>query len=327
MSESRLEWKVGLFVVLCLAVVAALVLGFSKGITLFKPAYEIILNARNIGGLKRQAVVTMAGVQIGHVAASTLNPDGKSVALRLRIDRACRIHDDAVFAIEQSGFLGDQYVAITPQQNTGAVLTDGAVVSCEEPFNLQEVARASVGFITRVDETVRKLNEGLIRMDRFVLNEVTLTNLATAVANFRTLTERALGTVEGLDQLIHSNRPLLFLSVSNLAGFSDRLRDLGKEVQDVVVTNRVELASALKSIESSTIIMKSLLTDLQAGKGLAGSLLKEEQWKLDMAATLSNLSLLSSNLNKYGLLYKPKQAKSKGETRPGVLPAGKSSGR
>ena len=49
-----------------------------------------------------------------------------------------------------------------------------------------------------------------------------------------------------------------------------------------------------------------LLTGLQAGNGLAGNLLKNEQLEREFLSTVNNLSLLSSNLNKFGLLWKPK---------------------
>ena len=53
------------------------------------------------------------------------------------------------------------------------------------------------------------------------------------------------------------------------------------------------------------------MVDLQGGKGLAGFLLRDEQTKGQMAVLLTNLVTLSSNLNKYGLLYKPKPPRSR----------------
>ena len=41
MDKSRFEWKVGLFVFIGLVLLAALLLQFSKGTSLFRPTYDI----------------------------------------------------------------------------------------------------------------------------------------------------------------------------------------------------------------------------------------------------------------------------------------------
>src|SRR5437762_13228085 len=106
MSHPRLEWKVGLFVFIGLALLAGLLLEFSKGLSLFRPTYQIYLRAENIGGLKPRADVLMSGVQVGTVSAIQLAPDGKSVTITLRLYKKYEIHKDADFIIDQSGFLG-----------------------------------------------------------------------------------------------------------------------------------------------------------------------------------------------------------------------------
>ena len=76
MSKSRLEWKVGLFVLVGLVLLGALALQFSKGTTFFRPTYTIKLRTANVGGLKLRSAVLMAGVQIGTVSDIRLAPGG-----------------------------------------------------------------------------------------------------------------------------------------------------------------------------------------------------------------------------------------------------------
>src|SRR5579859_1657614 len=116
MSKSRLQWKVGLFVFIGLVLLAALLLGFSKGLSLFRPTYDIYLRSANVGGLKPRASVLISGVQVGTVSDIRLAPSGKTVTITLRLYRDYQIHKDAIFAIEQSSFLGDVYVAIMPTE-------------------------------------------------------------------------------------------------------------------------------------------------------------------------------------------------------------------
>src|SRR2546423_9090388 len=204
MSKSRLEWRVGLFVVIGLILLAGLVIQFSKGINLAKK-YTIIMRAGNVGGLKTKASVLMSGVQVGVVRDITLGPQGTNVSIWLTIYKQYEIHKDARFTIEQSGFLGDEYVAIRPTENAGPIFGDREVVEAESPLNMQEVARSAAGFLQRLEETANKLNGAIADVRKLLLNENTLTNLAVAVDNIRTVSERALNTVDGLNGLVSSN--------------------------------------------------------------------------------------------------------------------------
>jgi phospholipid/cholesterol/gamma-HCH transport system substrate-binding protein len=345
MNQSRLEWKVGLFVIVCLALLAALVLNFSKGVSIFKPAYEILLRTTNVGGIKPKAAVLMAGVPIGTVQTIVLSDDGRTVVLHLRIERRFKIHSDAEFNIEAAGFLGDQYVAIEPTKNALPPLPDGALVTCREPFNMQAAARSAMGLIERVDKTVEDIREAVRRVNTMVLDEKTLGNLSATIGNFRGVSDqakdvmgranefstKAVGTVDRLDLLIANNTPAVNETMTNLSGFSGRLNHVADDLREVIASSRGEISTAVKNIEHSTAILTNLLGDLQAGKGLAGGLLKDEKMKTDVlhlvdnyTTLASNLSQLSSNLNisagnlnsngLWRFLWKPKPATSPGRT-------------
>src|SRR5215475_8585800 len=301
MSKSRLEWKVGLFMFIGLVVLAALLLEFSKGINIFRPTKIILLRAPNVGGLKVRAQVLMAGVQVGTVSDVRLGPQGTNVTISLKIYSQYEIHKDARFALETSGFLGDQYVAIIPTLNQGEVFTDQGVAEAEAPFNIQEVARSAGSFLGRIEETANRLNDAIADVRRFALNEQTLTNLSVAVANLRTVSEHAISAVDSLNSLVTSNAPALNTSGSNLVLFSQQLNHFGDDLSQVLATNSPTLNAAVKNIESSTIMLKDLLADVKAGKGLAGNLLQNPQLSTNLSLIASNLTITSSNLNRLGL--------------------------
>src|SRR5436190_11351852 len=85
MSRKQLEWKVGLFVVACLVLLGLLVLNFSKGLTFFTSTYTLRLRTSNVGGIKREAAVLVAGVSVGNVVGAELSPDGRTVTVLLKI--------------------------------------------------------------------------------------------------------------------------------------------------------------------------------------------------------------------------------------------------
>jgi phospholipid/cholesterol/gamma-HCH transport system substrate-binding protein len=301
MTKSRLEWKVGLFMFISLVVLAALLLQFSKGINIFRPTKIILLRAPNVGGLKIRAQVLMAGVQVGTVSDIKLGPQGTNVTIWLKIYAQYEVHKDARFALETSGFLGDQYVAIIPTKNQGDVFHDQDVAEAEAPFNIQEVARSAGSFLRRIEETANRLNDAIADIRRLALNDQTLTNLSVAVGNLRTVSEHAISAVDGLNSLVTSNAPALSTSGSNLVTFSEQLTNFGGDLSQLLATNSPVLNAAVKNIESSTIMLKDLLADVQAGKGLAGNLLQSPVLATNVSLIVSNLSITSSNLNRLGL--------------------------
>jgi phospholipid/cholesterol/gamma-HCH transport system substrate-binding protein len=301
MDKKRLEWKVGLFVFIGLVVLAALLLQFSKGTSLFRPTYSLNLVADNVGGLKNRAQVLMAGVPIGTVSDIQLNPDGKQVTITLKVYKQYIIHKDAKVLIEQSGFLGDQYVAIVPTENQGGEWKEGDHLKAEEPFNLQNVARSAAGFLERIDETAKRLNDAIADVRRLVLNEETLTNLSAAIGTLRTASEHGLSTVDNINSLVASNTVAVANAVSNVVQFSEQLNQFAADFGTVLSTNSVELTASMKNIESSTVVLKNMLSDVQSGKGLAGTVLRNEQLATNVEAIAANLSVTTSNLNRLGL--------------------------
>jgi phospholipid/cholesterol/gamma-HCH transport system substrate-binding protein len=319
MSKSRLEWKVGLFVLVGLLLLAGLAIQFSKGTTLFRPTKLILLRAGNVGGLKVRAQVLMSGVQVGTVSDIRLGPQGTNVTITLKIYDQYIIHKDARFLIEQSGFLGDQYVAIAPTKNEGDMFHDGDTAEAESPFNMQEVARSAAGFLARVDETAKKLNDAIADVRRLVLNEHTLTNLSRTVDNFSVVSEHALATVDNVNGLVETNSPSVNLAVSNLVLFSKEINSFAASFSSVVSSNTTEISSAVKNIESSTVVLKNLLEDVKDGKGVAGSLIRNEQMATNLSEIISNLNVTTSNLNRsglWGILWQHKPAKTTAAAPP-----------
>jgi ABC-type transporter Mla subunit MlaD len=301
MEQKRLETKVGLFVFIGLVLLALLVIQFSKGTSLFRGTYELRLHASNVGGLQRRAKVLLSGVQVGSVSDIQLADDSKRVTILLKIYRENKIYHDARFVIEQSGFLGDQYVSVITVSNQEPALVNGAEVECQEPFNLQEVARSAAGFIQRIDETAQKVDASVADLRRVVLNVNTLTNFTVAVNNLRVVSERAMGTMNDINDIIATNGSQVSLAVSNILFFSQELSRMADSAGSLLATNTPEITASVNNIKSSTDALKKIMDDLQSGRGLAGTLLQNEQLATNVQAIADNLAVTTSNLNRVGL--------------------------
>jgi phospholipid/cholesterol/gamma-HCH transport system substrate-binding protein len=301
MDKKRLEMKVGLFVAVGLILLAILVIQFSKGTSLFRGTYELRLHASNVGGLKEKSGVLLSGVQVGSVDKIKLAPDGKSVTIQLKVYKDFPIYHDARFVIEQAGFLGDQFVSVIPTENKDRLLIDGDQVECQEPFDLQEVARSAAGFIKRLDGTAKQLDAAVTDLRAQVLNAQTLAGFGASITNLRVFTEQALGTIKNINDVIATNGTQIGVAVSNAVYFSAELTRLASSAQDVLATNGANLSAATKNLEDISVTAKQLAADLQAGKGLAGTVLQNPELATNFQDLAANLAITSSNLNRRGL--------------------------
>ena len=337
MNSKHLEWKVGFFVLIGLCIMGVMMVKLSKGMSALGGTYQIVLSTSNIGGVQKDAAVRMAGVRVGQITHIDYDSDKLEVVLKATIGRAYRIPSNAIITIETSGFLGEQFVSITPQANPEGYLEEGAHVAIKQPFNLQEAARTAMTLVHNVNTTVSNLNSTLVRVDRLLLNDKTLSNLTgsvsnihtvteesvVAIGNFRKLSERSVETMDGLDRLLETNSPaitgsisniLVFSSqiqaVTNLIKFSEQLNNLGMDIRRVVDENKDEISTTMKNFESASSNLKDMMSDLRAGKGLAGSLLNDPEMDRQASVLLGNMAVLSSNLNRFGFLYKPRNSKT-----------------
>jgi phospholipid/cholesterol/gamma-HCH transport system substrate-binding protein len=321
MSETRYAGRVGLWVFVGLVVIAALMLNFSRGVGMFKGKYDIKMRARTVAGLKPRSAVYLSGIQIGNVRAVELDQANTNVIVYLQILEDYPLRADAKFVIEQIGVLGDQFVIVYPGSPNAPLLKDGAEVFGSEPFNLQELARSTTDLLKRFESLGQTVGTAIERVNTQLLDAQTLSNVSRTFGNFHVLSERTLGVVDGVATLVTNNAAPFTESISNLIAFTDRMEKLAGELSETVASNRTGLTASLQNMQDATATLKSLSADVDAGRGVIGGLMKDEQLRVQISSTVSNLSILSSNLNRFGLLYKPKQPKNTAQpVYPGKSP-------
>lgn len=318
MSKPRTQFTVGLFVLFTLVLMAVLVLQFSKGNSLFRKTYTIVLEASDVGGLKNKASVLLSGVQIGSVSSIRLAPEGTNVFIDLKIYNDYQLHNDATFRIDQSGFLGDPYVSVIAGKNTGSLLTNLSTAHLQEPFQLMEVARSAADFIKDVKQTEQKLDAAIVDVRRNLLNEQTLTNLSFTIATLKQASQDALGTVDNMDSLIKTNGPEIFATLSNLHASSAKLTNLfsaaeqgkglvaaiiGQGPADNISNMTLRLTITSSNLQDASATLTNLIAGVQQGKGTAGMLFESETVAMNVSNLTANLAITSSNLNRYGLWH------------------------
>jgi|YelNatPaOPRAMG01_1025707.scaffolds.fasta_scaffold01930_12 phospholipid/cholesterol/gamma-HCH transport system substrate-binding protein len=314
MSKKNINLKVGLFVSIGLIMLAGLIIQFAKGYTFFTRTYELNLKTINVGGIKPKASVLMAGVPVGYVESTELEPDNKSVIIKVKIISKYQIHSDALFFIEQAGFLGDQYISIVPQDNLGPVLQNGDTVICKEPFNLQDAARTASHLMIKLSKTADAFNDAANNISRILLTESALRDITNIVHNVKILTEQSTNILMSLNDLIGTNAAVIPTIVSNVNMASVRFNEILLNFQGILSTNSQDVSATIRNLAEATSTAEKLLHEIEVGNGLLSGIIKNPVLSKQFEELLLNLSNLSSNLNKYGIFYKPKAPTRVGQT-------------
>lgn len=309
MNKTRTEIKVGLFVLAGLVLAGILILQFNKSAGPLTPTYHMELQATNVAGVFPGSAVAMAGVKIGSVEKIELvSMDGRTV-ISVQLLKKYGIRTNSSFVIRQSGFLGDQYIAVLQGTNTSEVFKNGDKAPCQPSFDFGEAAKTATGLLVQVSGMVGQLSNAVKRVDTTLLSSQTLTNLTKTVDNLHAVSDKALAAVSKIDQLLDANGPVLSGSLSNAQTFTVHLNELAGDLRATLATNREQLTASISNIEKATAKLDSTMSELNEGKGTVGALLKNDQMAQDLSQIVSNLSVFSSNINNKGLfsvMRKPK---------------------
>ncbi len=215
--------------------------------------------------------------------------------------------------MEAERFLCDHYVPISPTANALPSLPkDGwALRECRAPFNIQDAARDALGLIQRLDQAAQKIDLAVERVNRTVLSEQTLTNLAAMMADFRVVAEqtravtdravalenKAIGALDRVDVLLATNTVPIQGAVSNVLRFSEQLNKVGADLQDTVGSNRPSIQAAVRNLETASAQVTNLLGDVQSGRGLAGAFLKDDALARNFKQLAADLPAISGQVN------------------------------
>ena len=160
MKRSRLEFKVGLFVVMALAVLG--VLAAKAGDFYLKPGYTVRMVFDAVSGIDTSSPVKLGGVTVGEVKDIKVirSAEGKTeVEVQAFINQGVYLEDDARPRINTMGFLGEKYIEILPGTAGNPAITDGALLSGSEPSNVDDILNSGQHLIEKMQFTMDQVNQ------------------------------------------------------------------------------------------------------------------------------------------------------------------------
>jgi len=160
--------RLGAFIVLALAVLAAGVFIIGGKNYLFRSTYQLKAQFDNVAGLANGADVQVGGVHSGTVHSIDLpHKPGEKVTVVMDLDRSTHeiIKRDSVASIETEGVLGNQFVAISFGSAGQAEVKDGDLIESEPPLLMADMLKKANGMLDSGQQATEHLNSVSAKID------------------------------------------------------------------------------------------------------------------------------------------------------------------
>lgn len=310
MRERNIELKVGILVVVALALFAGFVFVLGEFRTGDRRVIEI--DFETSADLQIGAPVKIAGITVGKVSGvsfwggktdeATTRPVQVRVALQVDSTMADAVREDARAYISTLGILGEKYVEIEPGSFDSPALPEGGILIGEPPLRLELVARDLSGALNQlalileenrgtIGDTLKNLNKLIVDADQLILDNREAVSQLLAQLN---------ESAERLDTLLVSGQTALGdgteirQALSNVQSATARVdRSIGPIVQklDSALVSAEGAAKAFQAVgeDSRTRVIRILdeggevLEDvafvanaIRQGRGSIGALLADQ---------------------------------------------------
>jgi phospholipid/cholesterol/gamma-HCH transport system substrate-binding protein len=306
MIARRYETIVGIFVVASMAALLVMVLIVAQQEGLFNEYVTYRTIFKNVSGLKSGSEVHLAGVTVGNVLNTAINPEGNIVVTFQVLKKySDRIRDDSRSTIGFMGLLGDKSLDLTAGSLSKAPIPPEGLITAVEPLDItQLLARAAPSLeelqkvisnlvsltddlaepgsdtktiLSEVREVVSKINAGKGSLGKLVNDPGLYQDTADAMAQVR----KFVGDLEkgkGLVGTLLNDQTFKDQAVKTMAEMQATFANLNKTTADLK-TAAARLPDMAKKLESFLVNLD------KAGKGLPGFVIQGETALGDLDTT------------------------------------------
>jgi len=187
------EVKTGIIVVAAIAVVV-LFYARTTDSTAGK-SYKIKTFFNYAEGVKQDAVVKLAGIEVGRVEKIQFQytPETK-VEMVMTISDKARIHEDSIAFISTTGMIGDAYIGITPGSADKPVVKAGGTVASEDPVEIRKIWNKAEVIAENLDKMLVEVKDlaqnvnGAVKDNKPRIDNMVV-NLEQTAINFKAFSE------------------------------------------------------------------------------------------------------------------------------------------
>ncbi len=278
--------------ILAISAIALLIFGYSflKGKNLLENDRTLYAVYDNVEGLIPSSPVTINGLVVGQVVSINFADNKGNLVVEFNVNNDFSFSKNSEAKVYGGGLIGGKSLAIMPIYEQGLEAKSGDTLPGRVEAGLLELVNDKLtplqakleAAITDADTLLTSVN-GILNVDnKNNLNSI-FKDLSATVKNFK-------GASGSLNQMLSGNKDKLNNTITNLDKMS---LNLSKVSDSLAQMNVAKLGKKLETVLAS---FDKISKDLNAGKGSAGKLLKDDKLYDNLEKTSKELELLLQDL-------------------------------
>lgn len=113
-QTAAMELAIGATIIAGIIILIVMLMAWGNKSSILGRHYRLVVNMKNVGGLKEGAPVKMGGFQIGRVANIQIQPGGTDMEIVLDIDENRLLPKGSSAKVSTAGLVGDAFMEIVP---------------------------------------------------------------------------------------------------------------------------------------------------------------------------------------------------------------------
>ena len=320
-SVSFRQVRVGIFVLLAIAVLVFLVLNASGDINPFSRKLHLRARFGDANGLREGSEVRLAGVRVGKVERIVLLepspiPDAPRVEAQMTVDSTIdgrpaneRIRSDSQAQQGSPSLLGNEMlINITPGTAVGQPVQDGALLPGSSSNTVNDFATSGTELAQRLSKLsdeingiVQNVKKGEGTVGRLFSDEALYNNLNATIRETEDVMKDIRGGKGSAGRFI--NDPELYNNANEIAismrAIADDLRagrgTAGRLLTDDEFYNRINRTA--DRLDKSVDQINLMIADINAGRGTLGKLIRDEQIYNDARAAIARFNTTTERID------------------------------
>ena len=147
---------------------------------------------------------------------------------------------------------------------------------------------------------MRDIDKAVSNVNNTILAVSALTNFVGTMTNLGALTEEISATARQVHGILDTNASSIQVAITNIAILSRKMEVIADSFEGILRTNTGDVMDAVRSVKDTSAELKRLADGLQAGQGVLGGLLKDDQMRTNFATLLVSLNGLAQQFTQFG---------------------------
>ncbi|PWA04078.1 MlaD family protein [Flavobacterium psychrotolerans] len=278
--------------ILVIASILLFIWGYSflKGRDLLTDYKTFFVEYDNVEGLGKTAPVTINGLVVGKVNSITLQNSSGKLIVELQIKSDFPISKSSIVNIYEPGLIGGKQIQIVPNFNDKSIAESGSTLQGGTKPGLTDLVAEKLTPLQRKVEKMVASTDSLLTNLNKVLDAKTRENLKSSIANLdQTLAEFKIAS-KSVNTILDENKGKIGGIVTNFNKVSNNFSKISDSL------SKANIGKTVKNLENTLSKVNAIMSDVQAGKGTFGKLMKDDALYTNFNKTSKELELLMQDL-------------------------------